>query len=153
MTTAEDLNSRVAGNKRLERMKGPSIFYFVGLFALFLFYGVFNLYKSEQDAEISLRGLQERYNWYSIASSTSGTHKTAVEMGGFLYLSSDRGNTWTMEVFDESRNWKAVTSNADGTRYAYRIALCHFIRQFVCLFVCWFLCSFLSASLLNLSHS
>ena len=89
---------------------------FLGLFALFLLYGVFNEYVLQLDMGTIGRSLQGRNAWYSIASSTTGTYKVAVEESGFLYLSTDRGNTWTMEVYDDSRNWKGVTSNADGTR-------------------------------------
>jgi hypothetical protein len=99
-------------------MKRLPLFYFVflSLVAFFFLYGVFNLYVSQLDSETISRSLQGRYKWYSIASSIAGTYKSAVEKDGFLYLSTDRGDTWTVEVFDEPRDWRAVTSNADGSR-------------------------------------
>ena len=41
----------------------------------------------------------------SIASSSDGTKLAAVELGGYIYTSSDSGATWTQATSACSRNW------------------------------------------------
>jgi hypothetical protein len=51
-------------------------------------------------------------NWYSVSQSSSGQYQTAVVYGGYIYISSDYGNTWTQK--ESSRNWYGVSLSSSG---------------------------------------
>jgi len=53
--------------------------------------------------------------WYSITSSADGTKLAAVN-SGYIYTSTDSGNTWAQKTFDVSRYWQGIASSADGVR-------------------------------------
>ena len=44
-------------------------------------------------------------NWRSITSSADGTRLAAVVSGGYVYTSTDSGNTWVQKTFDITRSW------------------------------------------------
>ena len=54
------------------------------------------------------------YVWRSIASSTDGVKLAAVENPGFIYTSTDSGQTWIQR--ETSRNWISIASSSDGTK-------------------------------------
>ena len=56
--------------------------------------------------------------WYSITSSSDGTHLAAVVDGGDLYTSTDSGATWIDRKEAGSRNWYSIASSSDGTHLA-----------------------------------
>jgi hypothetical protein len=57
--------------------------------------------------------------WASIASSADGMKIiSAVATNGYIYTSSDRGTTWTEQTASGSRNWRAVSTSADGAYLA-----------------------------------
>jgi hypothetical protein len=57
---------------------------------------------------------------WSVACSTNGTQIVAsaknvgFNLGGWIYISADSGETWTPRAF--TNNWQAVASSADGTK-------------------------------------
>ncbi len=51
-------------------------------------------------------------NWTSLASSSDGLKLAAVARDGNIYLSTNRGSTWTSA--EKSRNWSAIASSSDG---------------------------------------
>ncbi len=53
-------------------------------------------------------------SWFSVASSADGTKLVAVDNGGQIYTSTDRGVSWTPR--ETARPWFSVASSADGTR-------------------------------------
>lgn len=58
------------------------------------------------------------HDWWSITSSSDGTHLAAVVYGGDIYASSDSGATWSDEtttVWTPSNSWISIASSADGT--------------------------------------
>lgn len=57
-------------------------------------------------------------DWTAVASSDDGNRLVAVAAGGYIYTSTDAGQTWTARATDSTRLWKTVTSSADGTQLA-----------------------------------
>jgi photosystem II stability/assembly factor-like uncharacterized protein len=55
-------------------------------------------------------------NWSSIAASASGTIIAATIKGGYIWVSTNSGATWTQRA--SSQNWSDITVSADGTRMA-----------------------------------
>jgi photosystem II stability/assembly factor-like uncharacterized protein len=51
-------------------------------------------------------------NWSDIALSYNGTHIVACQCPGYIYTSSDSGDTWTER--EQSRNWVSVASSRNG---------------------------------------
>ena len=56
-------------------------------------------------------------SWWAITSSADGERLAAVELGGAIYTSVDRGVTW-VATNAGSRQWYDITSSADGERLA-----------------------------------
>jgi len=56
--------------------------------------------------------------WRDVASSDDGTRLAAVPGSGYVYTSSDSGETWVQQTGSGSRSWNNITSSADGTRLA-----------------------------------
>lgn len=52
--------------------------------------------------------------WKSITSSNDGHYLAAVVNGGYIYTSSDYGQTWTPRFDDVIRSWQSITSSSDG---------------------------------------
>jgi photosystem II stability/assembly factor-like uncharacterized protein len=52
--------------------------------------------------------------WYSVASSSDGTHLVAVALNGSIYTSTDSGVTWTAQ-YSGTQYWYSVASSSDGT--------------------------------------
>jgi photosystem II stability/assembly factor-like uncharacterized protein len=57
-------------------------------------------------------------SWYSVTSDASGTKLAAVVYSGYIYTSTDSGNTWVQKTSDVGRNWRSITSSADGSKLA-----------------------------------
>ena len=57
-------------------------------------------------------------NWKSITSSSDGNKLAAVEYGGYIYISTDSGSSWTPQTSAGSRNWESITSSSEGTKLA-----------------------------------
>lgn len=55
-------------------------------------------------------------DWSSVASSANGHRLAAAEWFGSLWISTDRGLTWTERLTDANRLWAAIASSADGQR-------------------------------------
>lgn len=64
-------------------------------------------------------------HWQSVASSSDGTKLAAAVMAsssatfytiGYIYTSTDSGNTWTHQTAAGSRFWQSITSSSDGTK-------------------------------------
>jgi len=53
-------------------------------------------------------------NWFGVASSTDGSHLAAVVNAGYIYTSSDHGNTWVEQTSSGSRNWILIASDSTG---------------------------------------
>jgi photosystem II stability/assembly factor-like uncharacterized protein len=59
------------------------------------------------------------FHWFNkIASSADGTKWIAVfySAPGYIYVSTDSGNTWTQTSSPNSSSWRAVASSADGNK-------------------------------------
>lgn len=56
-------------------------------------------------------------NWDGISISSDGKYQSAVDNGGFIYISEDHGNTWiqneNLNVLN--KNWKAISISATGS--------------------------------------
>ena len=61
-------------------------------------------------------------SWYSIASSSDGSHLAAVVGGGDIWTSTDGGGTWIDRSSAGSRNWNSIASSSDGTHLAAVVA-------------------------------
>ena len=61
-------------------------------------------------------------NWSSIASSYDGIKLVASVSGGYIYTSTDSGDSWTEQTGAGLRNWKAVTSSSDGSKLAAAVS-------------------------------
>ena len=57
-------------------------------------------------------------NWSSIDSSDDGTKIAASAYGGYIYTSTDSGNSWTAHEGIGIKNWNTVTISSDGTKIA-----------------------------------
>ena len=56
-------------------------------------------------------------NWSSLASSADGSKLVAVVNGGYIYTSSDSGETWQERAsLEPERDWSSVASSADGSK-------------------------------------
>ena len=53
-------------------------------------------------------------DWAAVSISSSGQYQTAVVDGGYIYISSDYGNTWTPVMNDANRNWLSVSISSSG---------------------------------------
>ncbi len=56
--------------------------------------------------------------WMALTGSADGSRLAAVENGGYIYTSSDGGETWIQRTKAGSRSWKDITSSADGMKLA-----------------------------------
>jgi photosystem II stability/assembly factor-like uncharacterized protein len=54
-------------------------------------------------------------SWQSIASSADGTNIIAGD-NGYVYTSTDSGNTWTQRTTSGSRYWRSMAASSDGTK-------------------------------------
>ena len=54
--------------------------------------------------------------WQAVAMSADGTKQTAVDNGGYIYVSTNSGTTWTPEAADTTRSWYSIAMSADGTK-------------------------------------
>ena len=61
-------------------------------------------------------------NWVAITSSSDGTKLAAAVGNGYIYTSSDSGDTWTEQTGSGSRSWSGLTSSADGTKLAATVS-------------------------------
>ena len=62
-------------------------------------------------------------SWVSITSSADGTKLAAVNnAAGYVYTSTDSGNTWTARTGTGSLSWQSITSSADGTKLAAAVS-------------------------------
>ena len=50
--------------------------------------------------------------WSDIAMSSDGTIQTAVSLNGYIYISTDSGDTWIGK--ETIRNWRSVSMSSDG---------------------------------------
>ncbi|MEJ6577009.1 MAG: hypothetical protein QNL49_01055 [Actinomycetota bacterium] len=57
-------------------------------------------------------------NWTSIDSSDDGTKIAASAYGGYIYTSTDSGNSWTAHEGIGRKNWNTITISSDGTKIA-----------------------------------
>jgi hypothetical protein len=57
-------------------------------------------------------------NWYSIASDTTGAKLAAVVNNGYIYTSSDSGETWATSTGSGVRFWRSIVSDTTGTKLA-----------------------------------
>jgi photosystem II stability/assembly factor-like uncharacterized protein len=55
-------------------------------------------------------------NWQAVACSADKTRVVAGVYGGYIYISTDSGMTWTASTNAPYANWQAVASSADGTK-------------------------------------
>lgn len=66
-------------------------------------------------------------NWVSITSSSDGTKLAAAtnkeevvdgqsSYSGYVYVSSDNGDTWVNKTPEGGRNWRSITSSASGSK-------------------------------------
>lgn len=55
-------------------------------------------------------------DWSTVASSVSATRLAAAEWFGSLWVSTDRGQTWTERLANADRLWSSIASSADGLR-------------------------------------
>ncbi len=53
--------------------------------------------------------------WKSVTSSADGTKLAAVVSGGYIYTSTNSGETW-LQTNSEVKYWYSVASSADGTK-------------------------------------
>jgi hypothetical protein len=67
----------------------------------------------EKDTFIHWKSVESNRWWQSVAMSADGTKQTAVDNCGWIYVSTDSGNTWTAK--DSNRRWRCVAMSADGT--------------------------------------
>lgn len=51
-------------------------------------------------------------NWRGLAISANGQYMAGVVIGGYVYISSDYGATWTQKL--TSNNWRGVSMSDDG---------------------------------------
>ena len=56
-------------------------------------------------------------NWQSIAMSIDGTKLATCVYNGYIYTSTDGGETWT-KSYSERKIWMSITMSADGTKLA-----------------------------------
>jgi photosystem II stability/assembly factor-like uncharacterized protein len=54
-------------------------------------------------------------SWQSITSSVDGTNIIAGD-NGFIYTSTDSGNTWTQRTTSGSRWWRSMDASSDGVK-------------------------------------
>lgn len=52
-------------------------------------------------------------NWRGVDMSANGQYMVAVDYGGYIYVSSDYGQTWTAK--HTTSNWTGVSMSADGS--------------------------------------
>ena len=57
-------------------------------------------------------------DWRSIAMSSDGTKLAAGTHNGYIYTSTDGGNTWTARTGAGSRYWYSIAMSSDGTKLA-----------------------------------
>jgi hypothetical protein len=58
-------------------------------------------------------------SWYSIASSSDGTHLAAVDdLNGYIYTSANSGVSWTQQTGSGQHYWFSIASSSDGTHLA-----------------------------------
>ena len=53
-------------------------------------------------------------NWFGITSSSDGTKLAACVNPGYIYTSSDTGNTWSAKMTDASRSWSSIAISSTG---------------------------------------
>jgi len=53
-------------------------------------------------------------NWQSICMSSSGQYQSAVVYGGYIYISSDYGNTWTATNTGGTNSYSSICMSASG---------------------------------------
>lgn len=71
---------------------------------------------AQENYEWSMSWIDVYEDWRAIASSQDGTILVLGAYGGFLYSSSDSGNTWTQRIDSVSRSWRAAASSSDGSK-------------------------------------
>ena len=54
--------------------------------------------------------------WTSVAMSSDGTHRAALNYGGYLYVSNNGGLSWTAKLTDAARNWYKVSMSSTGQK-------------------------------------
>jgi hypothetical protein len=60
-------------------------------------------------------------NWSSVSLSGTGQYQSAVVFGGYIYTSSNYGQTWTPRATDSNRNWRSISISSSGQ---YQTAVC-----------------------------
>ena len=59
-------------------------------------------------------------SWQSVAMSQDGSRQTAIVKGGYIYTSSDYGQTWVQSTTDATRQWQQVAMSSSGM---YQVAV------------------------------
>ncbi|MCC6824841.1 MAG: hypothetical protein IT172_03770 [Acidobacteria bacterium] len=54
--------------------------------------------------------------WTAIASSVDGTKLAAVEYPGYIAISQNAGQTWSLPLPDDIRHYTSIASSSDGTK-------------------------------------
>jgi len=54
--------------------------------------------------------------WTAIASSADGAKLAAVEYPGYIAISQNAGQTWTLPLPDDIRNYTSIASSSDGSK-------------------------------------
>ncbi len=54
-------------------------------------------------------------NWVSISISDDGIYQSAVVRFGYIYVSSDSGQTWKPKLTDTVRNWSSIAISGNGS--------------------------------------
>jgi len=63
-------------------------------------------------------GKMSKQDWFDIAMSSDGTKLAACVYKGYIYTSTDGGNTWTEQTSAGWRVWTSITMSSDGTKLA-----------------------------------
>jgi photosystem II stability/assembly factor-like uncharacterized protein len=70
------------------------------------------------DFGITWTFLNLKGNWQDVASCADGKHYVLVDNGGFIWTSSDYGQTWSNDNNAGMNQWYSVTISDDGSKVA-----------------------------------
>jgi hypothetical protein len=60
--------------------------------------------------------LPDMGDWKCVAMSGDGTKLAAAQSNGYIYISTDSGNTWTQQTAAGAGNWYSIAFSGDGSR-------------------------------------
>jgi hypothetical protein len=60
--------------------------------------------------------LPNNANWTGVACNSTGTIMAACATGGFVYLSSNSGTSWTQQIMLGTKTWQYIIVSPDGSR-------------------------------------